>query len=205
MPTVLSLCISDAHKELLLSNPGFISHCIDGLLLSVEVRPELSQPVRASVQRNYAEVFQQLALYEPGKLALISAADTVRPALEAVATGGGGLCENAVRTARTVLDLLRESAPLATTSGVGPGDGSGRDGRAHIMISYCWLYQDTVIRLAEALKARGYRVWLDVEQMSGSTVDAMAEAVEGAAVGREAVHHAPTHPPNRSSASHHTT
>jgi hypothetical protein len=42
-------------------------------------------------------------------------------------------------------------------------------------------FQEVVLRLNQALKAKGYTVWLDVEQMQGSTVDAMAEAVEGAA------------------------
>ena len=31
------------------------------------------------------------------------------------------------------------------------------------------------------MKARGYEIWIDVEKMQGSTVEAMADAVEGAA------------------------
>jgi hypothetical protein len=49
------------------------------------------------------------------------------------------------------------------------------------MLSYQWDHQPLVKRLAERLKQAGYRVWLDVEQMSGSTLEAMAGAVEGAA------------------------
>ena len=37
-------------------------------------------------------------------------------------------------------------------------------------------------RLNLALKKRGYDIWIDVEKMQGSTVEAMSEAVEGAAV-----------------------
>ena len=44
-----------------------------------------------------------------------------------------------------------------------------------------WDVQDIVIRIVAELKCRGYVVWLDVEQMAGSTMDAMAAAVEGAA------------------------
>ena len=33
-----------------------------------------------------------------------------------------------------------------------------------------------------SLQARGYSVWIDIEKMQGSTVEAMADAVEGAAV-----------------------
>ena len=37
-------------------------------------------------------------------------------------------------------------------------------------------------RINGALKARGYSVWIDIEKMQGSTVEAMSEAVEDAAV-----------------------
>lgn len=39
-----------------------------------------------------------------------------------------------------------------------------------------------ILRAVAALQTRGYLVWVDTEQMKGSTVDAMAQAVEGAAV-----------------------
>jgi hypothetical protein len=48
----------------------------------------------------------------------------------------------------------------------------------HVMISYCWEQQEVVVRIKNALADRGYRCWLDVEQMSGSTVDAMADAID---------------------------
>ena len=50
------------------------------------------------------------------------------------------------------------------------------------MLSYNWGHQDVIKRINTALKARDYTVWIDVERMQGSTVEAMAEAVEGAAV-----------------------
>eukprot|EP01050_Picozoa_sp_SAG11_P004087 SAG11_NODE_252_length_11593_cov_7.436663_5_plen_179_part_00 len=43
-------------------------------------------------------------------------------------------------------------------------------------------HQKIVLRVVEALQLRGYDVWVDVQQMSGSTVDAMALAVENASV-----------------------
>lgn len=36
----------------------------------------------------------------------------------------------------------------------------------HIMISYQWMYKTIVLRIAEALKSAGHKVWVDVEQMS---------------------------------------
>jgi len=58
-----------------------------------------------------------------------------------------------------------------------PGASSKR-----IMLSYQWDNQPTIKRIAELLKSAGYNVWLDLDQMSGSTISAMAEAVEGSAV-----------------------
>jgi hypothetical protein len=48
----------------------------------------------------------------------------------------------------------------------------------HVMVSYSWEQQEVVFRIKAALANRGYTCWLDVEQMSGSTVDAMADAID---------------------------
>jgi hypothetical protein len=37
-------------------------------------------------------------------------------------------------------------------------------------------------RLNLALKAQGYSTWIDIEKMQGSTIEAMSDAVENAAV-----------------------
>jgi len=52
----------------------------------------------------------------------------------------------------------------------------------HIMISYNWGNQPIVKKISQSLKENGYKVWLDLEQMSGSTLEAMAKAVEQAEV-----------------------
>jgi hypothetical protein len=38
-----------------------------------------------------------------------------------------------------------------------------------VMLSYCWAQQEVILRVREALGSRNHRVWLDLEQMSGST------------------------------------
>lgn len=50
----------------------------------------------------------------------------------------------------------------------------------HIMLSYNWAVKPQVIRIKDDLKAAGYRVWIDIENMSGSTLEAMSKAVEDA-------------------------
>ena len=52
----------------------------------------------------------------------------------------------------------------------------------HVMISYQWDAQEVLVEVKNKLQASGYRVWMDLEQMGGSTLDTMAKAVEDAAV-----------------------
>ena len=52
----------------------------------------------------------------------------------------------------------------------------------HVMISYQWDSQEVLVELKNRLRESGYRVWMDLEQMGGSTLDAMAKAVENSSV-----------------------
>ncbi|GAB1597992.1 uncharacterized protein LOC115210823 [Argonauta hians] len=52
----------------------------------------------------------------------------------------------------------------------------------HIMISYQWDVQPIMLKIKEKLDLAGYKVWMDVEHMRGSTLEAMALAVERSAV-----------------------
>jgi len=47
-----------------------------------------------------------------------------------------------------------------------------------IMISYNWASQTLVVQLVQKLKNRGFKIWIDLEQMTGSTLEAMAQAIE---------------------------
>ena len=52
----------------------------------------------------------------------------------------------------------------------------------YIMISYEWSSQETMLYVKRCLEANGYKVWMDVDQIKGSILEAMAKAVENAAV-----------------------
>lgn len=56
------------------------------------------------------------------------------------------------------------------------------ESQGHIMISYQWADQQVLKTVRDRIKARGYKVWMDIDQMGGSTLQAMADAVEGADV-----------------------
>ncbi|XP_076455483.1 uncharacterized protein LOC143290078 [Babylonia areolata] len=52
----------------------------------------------------------------------------------------------------------------------------------HVMISYQWDSQKMMIKVKDSLVHAGFKVWMDVEHMTGSTLEAMALAVERASV-----------------------
>lgn len=49
------------------------------------------------------------------------------------------------------------------------------------MISYQWDSQPVLLEVRNQLRTRGYKTWMDVDYMGGSTLQAMAEAVENSA------------------------
>ena len=61
-------------------------------------------------------------------------------------------------------------------------DDDGGEAVEHVMLSYNWDHQTVIKRINTALQSRCYNVWIDIEKMQGSTVEAMSSAVEGAAV-----------------------
>ena len=81
---LLSLCISDAAKLMLIGNSGLAPHLIDGLLLDPEhPRKDTDQTIKAAIQRDFAECIQQISLFPPGAQ-LLKADGAVVPALDAL-------------------------------------------------------------------------------------------------------------------------
>ena len=52
----------------------------------------------------------------------------------------------------------------------------------HVMISYSWGQTERMRELAHHLKKAGLPIWIDVEEMEGSVLEKMAEAVENSDV-----------------------
>lgn len=51
-----------------------------------------------------------------------------------------------------------------------------------VFFSYNWAHQKEIVKLAGDIKAAGYKVWLDIDQMHGSTVEAMADGLDNASI-----------------------
>jgi hypothetical protein len=153
---------------------------IDGLLLDPN-HPRKScaagtdwEAVKAPVQNDFAAAMLQVAVSPAGRSALREAGRAVLDAVQEVADKGWS--EEARRSARGTLAALAdeigtEEAMMSSTSAV-----------EHIMLSYNWDHQLVIKRINTSLQSRGYAVWIDIEKMQGSTVEAMAAAVEDAAV-----------------------
>eukprot|EP00301_Raphidiophrys_heterophryoidea_P005359 c12257_g1_i7.p1 GENE.c12257_g1_i7~~c12257_g1_i7.p1 ORF type:complete len:662 (+),score=203.09 c12257_g1_i7:726-2711(+) len=82
--------------------------------------------------------------------------------------------DNLEKELRTVKKRSESIAPRKTLSGKPRG--------GHVMCSYCWAQQEVMVEIKETLESRGFRMWMDVDRMQGSTLEAMANAVEGADV-----------------------
>ncbi|XP_052084603.1 uncharacterized protein LOC127721834 [Mytilus californianus] len=52
----------------------------------------------------------------------------------------------------------------------------------HLFISYSWHEKEIVLKLKGLLQEKGIQIWIDTEKMRGSTLEAMAHAVENAAL-----------------------
>ena len=145
---LLNLCVSDTNKELLLASPKFMPFLLGGFLLDDSQRPDTDVPVRSVVQRNHVEALQQMALFGPGKQALLQES-AVLPALEAVVARG--FSDEARECAHNAMFALSD-----TDGHTGPQQ---EQMQMHIMLSYNWLVQKSITRINDSLERRGYATW----------------------------------------------
>ena len=141
------------------------------------------------MQATAALALENLALSDVGK-APLRAHTGVMKGLRALKQDA--MSDAARRSASVALFELDEEArqkakkaAAAAKAAQASGSSSDDDNNnvvEHVMLSYNWGHQEAVKRLNQALKGRGYNVWIDIEKMQGSTVEAMSEAVEDSAV-----------------------
>ena len=135
---LLSLCISDSAKKMLLEHAGFIPLLIDGLLLDDEhPRKDTAEAIKERVQHDYAECIQQISLFPPGRAALQAAGPRVVEALDMLVDKAWS--DEAKQCAHAALmQLCPERIKHSEQSSDGNGtqaDGGG----GHVMISYQWV------------------------------------------------------------------
>lgn len=163
--TIQNLSISD-HNKAMLGTPNTLSLLL-GILADV-TSSERSLQLASSSLLELSFSTDVMARLKSPELELVSV-------LEACALRVKGLPQHNVKQLLWALDDKAHSS----TAALAP-DAKKKTG--HIMMSYSWAHQPTVVKLARALQKNGFTVWLDIDAMKGSTVDAMAQAVEDSAL-----------------------
>ena len=161
--SILSLCVSDTNKKLLLANESFIPLLVDSLLLDPK-HPRMQnvaiqgttdwEGAKGPVQRDFTEAIAQLAVFPPGREALLQD-PIVAEALQQVAAQGW--TEEARHFAEAALRAMSDRPPDA-------GHHAQQDHtHKHIMLSYQWAVQEVVKRVVNELQLRGYRTWFGAQ------------------------------------------
>eukprot|EP01045_Picozoa_sp_COSAG04_P003348 COSAG04_NODE_135_length_23774_cov_40.993918_11_plen_2893_part_00 len=174
---VATVAIADANKKAMLQHDKLLDSLLTGLLLDDD-NPRRGQDGADALQEACAGVLHELALHGPGATVLREHSSTM-DALHALAESGTK--ESRERAAGALFELDEETRATKTTK-AGDAEPGASKPPPHIMVSYNWDHQHVILRVVAWLQAHGYLVWVDTEQMKGSTVDAMALAVEGSEV-----------------------
>ena len=155
------LAINDENKEILGKNGAI--RVLTSILQTSNDDEERASAARALWMLAFKESNKDVIRQEKGALDTLRALHHSRnPEVQKAAAGA--LWEMEGKTARNNTEKGKEAI----------GN--------HVMISYQWDAQKVLVEVKNKLQASGYRVWMDLEQMGGSTLDTMAKAVEDAAV-----------------------
>eukprot|EP01048_Picozoa_sp_COSAG05_P013598 COSAG05_NODE_1464_length_4807_cov_1081.654630_5_plen_191_part_00 len=169
---------ADANKPFVLEHPHAVNDLLTALLLD-EANPRRTQDGADTLQAISATALENLALSEVGKVALRSH----KGVMEGLRTlQKEAMSDGARKSASVALFELDEVARQKMKEVAGASSDDDAVIVKHVMLSYSWEHQETAKRINSGLKERGYAVWIDIEKMQGSTVEAMADAVEDAAV-----------------------
>jgi hypothetical protein len=182
---ILSLCVSDANKAMLLASENdVITVLLDNLLLDPE-HPRRTDPqtdfegIKELVQLDSVEAIHQLAASASGRDALIERGVPVTDALHEVARIGWG--PKARQFASSALLALSPSrSSVAAPASQDEAAVARSLGTGHVMLSYSWAHQASMKRVVQSLQHRGFATWFDLHDMTGNIVDAMSEAIDGA-------------------------
>ena len=154
------LAINDANKNILGQN-GVIPVLISVIKTSNEDE-EKASATRALWMLAFADNNKEKVRQEEGAMDILHQLQQSKNS-EVQKAAAGALWELEGKTAR------QSSEKIESTGN-------------HVMISYQWDSQEVLVEVKNRLQASGYRVWMDLEQMGGSTLEAMAKAVEDSSV-----------------------
>lgn len=167
-----NLCVSDTNKLLLLEKADQVLDCFCDVLTQ-EVSKN-SDSVECTI-----EALLQLSCDDNFKKQ-IAAHRVVNVVKNLNGTKASELCwslqdKTSARRASVIDKEAAKSQAEVATPGV-PATS------AKVFISYSWAQADKVRAIAQTLKQMDYDVWLDVDQMTGDTLERMADGIDAADV-----------------------
>eukprot|EP00300_Choanocystis_sp_HF-7_P039547 c5868_g1_i2.p1 GENE.c5868_g1_i2~~c5868_g1_i2.p1 ORF type:complete len:642 (-),score=157.04 c5868_g1_i2:78-1973(-) len=197
------LCIADRNKE-----PLVKAGIVAGLIRAVMMSPETGSTEPRTVYDddtvgNLLQTIWSLTFVKDACTQVKAAKSFVELLKKWHDAPPGALSNDAIRGADGILFAIGEGpkqTPLAApptpkrrlwkrstkTSSMNEGEEEPLDKQdekvPHVMLSYCWADQKIVLKINQSLQENEFQTWMDVNQMSGSTLEAMASAIEGSAV-----------------------
>ena len=176
------VAVSDSNKKHMIEFEPLIEMLLECLIIDKDNR-RYGQDGADAMQEASAGVLQELALFTLGATALRSHAAVIKT-LHKLCDVGTKVSKERGAAALFELEHDKRQKAADETDGAGTGLMKTQDNvpLPHVMASYNWDHQEVIMRVVGSLQSRGYLVWVDLEQMKGSTVDTMALAVEGSEV-----------------------
>ncbi|KAL6761002.1 armadillo-type protein [Haematococcus lacustris] len=174
-----SLAVNDSNKELIARNGGV--QVLAEVLFGKHHNNEAAHRYALSTLWNLAFVESSRAaiLAQPGLVdAIRTALNTTESArTKEVAKG----CLWTLGLEQDVKGLTSSAGEVASQCAEGQEACLLEEALPHVMLSYEWGCQQSVMLIKTELQAAGYKTWMDIDKMSGSTLEAMARAVEDSA------------------------
>eukprot|EP00045_Choanoeca_perplexa_P012796 m.141752 g.141752 ORF g.141752 m.141752 type:complete len:733 (+) comp16136_c0_seq2:290-2488(+) len=175
MQPLANLAIADDNKALLCDSALFVT---SGLLARENVEPKLEHYgckllVQLALHQDKLPLVQEHQSSLVSRFEALEAEGQLEVTRQLAAVGRFQLCVGGTATPRKV--SRQEGASLTV-----PPDTT----QGHVMLSYPWTHQAVMFRVRDMLLAQGFKVWMDVDQMSNcdNIFESMAAAVEHASV-----------------------
>lgn len=168
-----NLSVAESNKELLAKVPELVELLLN--VLELEHSDDLVDYIAKELPQSKQEAAKILwnLSYSKTNHKNIEAANGIKRLKQILPKSDNSILRTNIEGTLFVLENKIQKVSHTTTS---------TDKAKHIMISYNWGNQATILRLAKSLKEKGYAVWLDVDEMKGSTLEAMADAIENSAL-----------------------
>ncbi|ESP03408.1 hypothetical protein LOTGIDRAFT_171498 [Lottia gigantea] len=180
--TVGRLARNDGNKKLLVTLGAL------PLLLALttsNIKIEQEESIEALWVLAFDEENQPKMVAEPN---LIETIDKLRRTTEGNVKK---LCNGILWTLRNVLKVNNKFKHLVKNfqeklerekTNLKKNESSDAEDQGHVMISYQWGHQNILKQVSSELRKEKRIVWMDIDNMEGSTLQAMANAIEGAKV-----------------------